>query len=70
MCDGTALALHALHRVSGSLVLDPHRLVKGRLVEPWLWVGIPISTLVGERGVCIFIYFIIFIYSQSRGTSQ
>ena len=53
MCDGTALALHALHRVSGSLVLDPRRLVKGRLVEPWLWVGIPISTLVGERGVCI-----------------
>ena len=53
MCDGTALALHALHRVSGSLILDPHRLVKGRLVEPWLWVGIPISTLVGERGVCI-----------------
>ena len=53
MCDGTAL--HVLHRVSGSLVLDPHsyRLVKGRLVEPWLWVGIPISTLVGERGVCI-----------------
>ena len=49
------MVLHCMYCTESVVVLYLIRtgLVKGRLVEPWLWVGIPISTLVGERGVCI-----------------
>ena len=49
------MVLHCMYCTESVVVLYLIRtgLVKGRLVKPWLWVGIPISTLVGERGVCI-----------------